>query len=339
MKIVILGPVVTDKYYGGVATFDEALAEGFIKLGHKVQIYTSQQESVLNKQIEIRQLRKSEIAETVNKENVELTIASLQFGTLLKKIHTGRKIYFLHGFFNIQSYGIVKTLAATVLTKQIARYADCVIANSNFTAAINQRIWNIPVDGVAHLGVDEEFIGKVTPTVERNPEELERILFVGRLVVSKHVERIIAAAALLDQSSYELIIAGDGPEKEKIERLVKDFNVKAKFLGRIEHDKIVGLYKQCGIFISLCESESYGLTYAEALLAGCKIVCPVTGGQVEFLMNYPDRVSFVDVLSNKSIAEGIKKCLGTGNVCVDDDLIQKFRYLETAKKIIQISNR
>ena len=88
---------------------------------------------------------------------------------------------------------------------------------------------------------------------------------------------------------------------------------------------------------SLGESEPYGLTYAEALLAGCKIVCPITGGQVEFLMNYLDRISFVDVLSNKSIAEGIKKCLETGNVNFNEDLIQKFRYSETAKRILEIN--
>jgi glycosyltransferase involved in cell wall biosynthesis len=336
MKIAILGPVVTDKYFGGVATFDEALAEGFIELGHRVKIYTSQQGSISNRRLDIKQLKKTEIAGEVNREKTDLTIASLQSGTLLKKINTGRKIYFLHGFFNVQSYGIAKTLAATVLTKQMTGYADCVIANSNLTAAVNQRIWNISVDGVAHLGVDEEFIRKVTPTAERNPEELKRILFVGRLAVSKHVERVIGAVALLDQSSYELVLAGDGPERERLQKTANDLKVNAKFLGRVEHDKVAELYKRCGTFISLSESEPYGLTYAEALVAGCKIVCPVTGGQVEFLMDYPDRVSFVDVLGNQSIAEGIKKCLNTGNVSVNEELLQKFRYLETAKRILEI---
>ena len=339
MNIAILGPVITDKYYGGVATFDEALAEGFEKLGHHALIFSYQNGLVANKHLTIKQMKRSEIAEEVNKEKVDLTIASLQYGMILKKIHTGSKVYFLHGFFNVQSYGISKTLAATALTKQMTGYADCVIANSNFTAAVNQRIWNIFVDGVAHLGVDEDFIGKVMPTAERNADELKKILFVGRLAVSKHVERAIRAVALLEDSSYELIIAGDGPERQKLEKLSKDLKVNARFLGRVEHDKVAELYKKCGTFISLCESEPYGLTYAEALIAGCKIVCPTTGGQVEFLMNYPDRISFVDVLDIRSIAEGIKKCIDNGNTDVNEGMVEKFRYLETAKKIIEISDR
>ena len=252
MKIAILGPVVTDRYFGGVATFDEALAEGFEELGHKVRIYTSQQGILSNRQLDIMQLKRSKIVEAVNKEKTDLIIASLQFGTLLKKIQTGRKIYFLHGFFNIQSYGIVKTFAATALTKQMTGYADCVIANSSFTATVNQRICNISVDGVAHLGVDKEFIRNVTPTVERNPKELKRILFVGRLAVSKHVERIIEAVAMLDNSSYELIIVGDGPERVKLEKLAENLKVSARFLGRLEHDKVSDLYKKCGTFIFVC---------------------------------------------------------------------------------------
>lgn len=339
MKIAILGPVITDKYFGGVATFDEALAEAFQELGHNVLILTSQPGSIANKKIKIEQIKKSEIAKTVNNNNIDLTIASLQYGTLLKSIHTGKKVYFLHGFFNVQSYGIAKTLAATALTKKMCSYADCVIANSSFTAAVNQRIWNIHVDGIAHLGVDGGFISSVTPTVRRNEEQLKRILFVGRLAKSKHVERIIKAVSLLDKASYEFVIAGDGPEREKLEKYLKDLSVNARFLGRVEHDQISNLYKDCGTFISLCESETFGLTYAEALLSGCKIVCPITGGQVGFLMNYPDRVSFVDVLNPTSIAMGIDRCLKTNNVDIDDKTIDDFKYEGTAKKIIQITQR
>lgn len=153
------------------------------------------------------------------------------------------------------------------------------------------------------------------------------------------MERIIEAVSLLDKTSYELVIAGDGSEKGKLEKYSKDLSVNAKFLGRIEHDEINDLYKKCGTFVSLNESEAFGLTYAEALLSGCKIVCPETGGQVEFLMNYPDRVSFVDVLNSDSIAMGINRCLKTNNLNVNNEMIADFKYEETAKKIIKIAQR
>lgn len=336
MKIAILGPVITDQYFGGVATFDEALAEAFQKLGHDVSILTLQKGSITNKKIEIKQIKKSEISNTVNENNTDLTIASLQYGTSLKSIQTGKKVYFLHGFFNVQSYGIVKTLAATALTHKMTSYADSVIANSSFTAAINQRIWNIQVDGVAHLAVDEEFISKIRQPATRGIDELKRILFVGRLAISKHVEKIIKAVSLLSPDTYELVIAGDGPEKEKLEKLSQDLKVNIKFLGRVEHENIASLYQKCGVSISLCESEAFGLTYVEALLSGCKIVCPVTGGQVEFLMRFQDRVSFVNVLDPYSIKSGIERCLDIGNVSVDNETITEFTYSQTAEKILEI---
>jgi glycosyltransferase involved in cell wall biosynthesis len=323
MKIAILGPVITDQYFGGVATFDEALAKAFQKIGHDVSILTSQKGSITNKKIKIKQIKKSEISNIVNENNTDLTIASLQYGTSLKSIQTGKKVYFLHGFFNVQSYGIAKTLAATALTQKMTSYADCVIANSSFTAAINQRIWNIHVDGVAHLAVDEQ----------------KRVLFVGRLAVSKHVERIIQAVSLMSKNSYELIIAGDGPEKQNLLHKAKELNVNAKFIDRVEHDQISTIYRRCGVFVSLSESEPYGLTYAEALLSGCQIVCPSTGGQVEYLMKYSDRTHFIDVLDPESIARGITDGLKAKEAAVDNNMISKFSYSETANRILTLVSK
>ncbi len=339
MKIAILGPVITDQYFGGVATFDEALAKAFQKIGHDVSILTSQKGSITNKKIKIKQIKKSEISNIVNENNTDLTIASLQYGTSLKSIQTGKKVYFLHGFFNVQSYGIAKTLAATALTQKMTSYADCVIANSSFTAAINQRIWNIHVDGVAHLAVDEDFLSKVNRIGSRTSDEQKRVLFVGRLAVSKHVERIIQAVSLMSKNSYELIIAGDGPEKQNLLHKAKELNVNAKFIGRVEHDQISTIYRRCGVFVSLSESEPYGLTYAEALLSGCQIVCPSTGGQVEYLMKYSDRTHFIDVLDPESIARGITDGLKAKEAAVDNSMISKFSYSETANRILTLVSK
>ena len=95
-------------------------------------------------------------------------------------------------------------------------------------------------------------------------------------------------------------------------------------------------YSDAEIFISLNETESFGITYVEALLSGCKIICPKTGGQVEFLCNYPDRVQFVDLHSQDDIATAIKYLLETPTKEIDSDqLIDKFSYKNTASVLLQ----
>lgn len=143
MKIAILGPVITTEYFGGVATFDEGLAFAFTQLGYEVLIITTQGSSVTNLSLNIKQVSKIHVVANINQYKPDLVIASLQYAAYFPFIRHGVKVLFLHGFFNFQSYGILKTLLAVGATKFMAKYSDRILANSNFTATINRRIWNI----------------------------------------------------------------------------------------------------------------------------------------------------------------------------------------------------
>ena len=92
------------------------------------------------------------------------------------------------------------------------------------------------------------------------------------------------------------------------------------------------LYCDSEIFISLNETESFGITYLEALLSGCKIVCPKTGGQVEFLCDYTDRVRFVDQDSIQDISLAIANLMGKKIDLLDSkNLTEKFSYNNIAR--------
>lgn len=342
MKIAILGPVITPIYFGGVATFDEGLAQAFRQLGHDVTLFTTQkQKGFGNSLVNIRLVSKWCLAATVNRYCPDLVIASLQYALCFPWIHNGKKVLFLHGFFNFQSYGILKTLFAVEITKFMTLYSDKILANSNFTATINRRIWNIPVDGIVHLGVDNTFLEKVLKSDNTLVQNRGQILFAGRLVISKNIDKIIRALILLkqDKVQYNFVIAGDGPECSYLMNLAQQYKIPVDFLGRIEHQEIYKLYQKSEVFISLGESESFGLTYVESLLCNCKIVCPRTGGQVEFLNDYADRVSFVDPLDDKNIAMGIKKLLLSDIIPLNISKVSnRFSYQKTAQKIIEDSS-
>lgn len=337
MKIVVLGPVMTSKYYGGVATFDEGLTEAFQQMGHDVLLLTAQKDEARNTKITIRQGNYYKIIKAINHYQPDFILASLQYGLCFPFIHCGKKILFLHGFFNMQSYGLIKTIISVFTTKFMSRYSDMVLTNSNFTSMINQRIWNIPSNGVVYLGLDEEFSKNVFKSSVSEYPKKGQILFVGRLVVSKSVSRILYALSHLEKQGidYNFVVAGDGPEREKLQELSQELHLKINFFGKVSHDDIYRLYKESEIFISLGSSEPFGITYIESLLSGCKIVCPNTGGQVEFLRRYSKRVSFVNPLDTRDIARGIKDMLVTDPGKIDlEEVSTRFNYKCTGKEII-----
>ena len=91
MKICIIGPVYTSKYFGGVATFTESLADGFKKIGHEVTIITDFSErdrtinntkinSVFNKPSRKNLIMPYKIANKILDIKPDLVITSLEYG-------------------------------------------------------------------------------------------------------------------------------------------------------------------------------------------------------------------------------------------------------------------
>lgn len=339
MKIAILGPVMTTAYYGGVATFDEGLAASLINLNHQVLLFTTQKGKILHSELPIKQVSVFQLLKMINSYHPDLVIGSLQYAMCFPFLHYGTKILFLHGFFNFESYGAIKTLLSVYVTKFMAHYSECVLANSNYTATINRRIWGIPVNGIAYLGLDHKFLENVANIRQQTNKKRNQILFVGRLVKSKKIDRLIQALAVLTSRGvdYQFVVAGTGPEYESLKKLTEERRVKVQFLGKVPHDEIYKLYLESEVFISLGEAEAFGLTFIESLVSNCKILCPNTGGQVEFLSLYSDRVKFVNPLDMVDIADGIYNLLNLNIEPIDvDKVISQFNYSATAKKIFSI---
>ena len=83
--------------------------------------------------------------------------------------------------------------------------------------------------------------------------EAVKILTIARLVEKKGHEYAIRAVAKLI-AKYENIlymIAGDGPFRDKLDSLVSDLGVSdhVKFLGAIEQNEVLNIYRQAHIFI------------------------------------------------------------------------------------------
>lgn len=116
---------------------------------------------------------------------------------------------------------------------------------------------------------------------ERSPIS-GNIIAVGRLDEQKNYEGIISAFEIVHKknSKAKLSIYGEGPLKEKIQKLIIDKKLeKVVFLKGISKD-IVTIYKNADIFVMFSHGEGYPNALMEALAIGVPSIssdCPVGG--------------------------------------------------------------
>jgi glycosyltransferase involved in cell wall biosynthesis len=131
---------------------------------------------------------------------------------------------------------------------------------------------------VMSMGVDvrERF---VTAAIKRNPAEL---LFVGRLVEKKGLHHLLHALpqVIAECPNARLTIAGFGPERERLERIVAEHDLKAHvdFIGAMPQASLPALYQRAALFVAPFieaddgDQEGLGLVVAEAMACGCPVV-------------------------------------------------------------------
>ncbi len=109
-------------------------------------------------------------------------------------------------------------------------------------------------------------------------------IFVGRLSPEKGLNILIDAWARLPKG-HSLHIAGDGPERSRLERQVYERNVAGvRFLGRLAHDDMIAAVKaaRCLVLPSLWY-EGFPMCIAEAFACGVPVICSRLGGMQEIV--------------------------------------------------------
>jgi rhamnosyl/mannosyltransferase len=99
-------------------------------------------------------------------------------------------------------------------------------------------------------------------------------LFVGRLVGYKGIDVLIKAAKT---NKYPVLIVGDGPLREKLEKMVFEYNLQdsVHILGKVLDDKeFRALYHGCEFLVlpSVTPNENFGMTQLEAMSCGKPVI-------------------------------------------------------------------
>jgi len=104
--------------------------------------------------------------------------------------------------------------------------------------------------------------------------------FVGRLAYVKGCDILIKALPHL-YFKYKVLIAGEGPERRRLEKLADKLGVRDKiiFLGYV--DNPLGTYSLVDILVTPSRSESFGLSVVEAQACGCPVITSNVSSMLE----------------------------------------------------------
>jgi glycosyltransferase involved in cell wall biosynthesis len=104
------------------------------------------------------------------------------------------------------------------------------------------------------------------------------ILSVNRLDRAKRIDLLIEAAA--QAPSVRVVIAGDGPDRERLEELARTRGLdgRATFTGRVTDVELADLYARClGVYYAPVD-EDYGLVPYEAFLSQKPVITATDAG-------------------------------------------------------------
>lgn len=121
-----------------------------------------------------------------------------------------------------------------------------------------------------------------------------KILSVCRLVEKKGIDTLIVATAELNQRGIRarLTIAGDGPDRRRLEKIAEERNCRdqIKWLGTVDNSQVFSLLGEADVFALPCRQDSKGdrdgipVALMEAMAGGTPVVAgdlPAVGELVE----------------------------------------------------------
>ena len=140
----------------------------------------------------------------------------------------------------------------------------------------------------------------------------EKIHFVciGRLVEQKGFDRLIEVCARLKKEGYiffKVHILGDGLEKAKLSKLIKENNLESNVLlyGFIENP--YPFIKNADVFLLTSRDEAFPLVVGESLIVGTPVIATLCCGVSEWLQD--GKYGMIVENSTEGIYMGMKKVL------------------------------
>ncbi len=296
MRILEL-PAYFTPHIGGIESIVHSLSKEWVKLGHHVKIVTSSlgsdvtdefMDSIAVNRTGAVKIMHDAIAPTLffkllfDPERFDIAHIHhphpfwIYFSSLACRLRKIPYVFHMHGreiiypgLMNIPAkiYNWLFLDSVMKHATKIMTHTQKVIPQSTYMKKYAPKIVHIP------HGVDFVY--------DSLNNQRENFIFTVGVREYKRLDVLIRAMPLiLKKTKTKLLIAGDGPEKANLLRLVQDLKLTCdvKFLGYISDEQKYDLYSKAGVFVlpSPTIMESFGTVAFEAFSMKCPVV--VTSG-------------------------------------------------------------
>lgn len=332
MKIGLVCPYSINKH-GGVLEVVLALQEGLTERGHTVKVITPMPRGheddgrhdaiFVGSSTDFRSPSHTtaQVSSTADSEKIDAMLAEQQFDIL--HFHEpwvpflSRQLLQRSQAVNIATFHskIPETMMTRTVIKVVTPYLKSVMKYLHELTAVSDSgaeyaagLTDQPITIIPN-GID---LSRYKRPRSRAKDAPATVLYVGRLERRKGVKHLLQAFQILQQENptVRLIVAGDGPDREKLELLAEDLKLhNVDFLGYISDDLKLQLLREADVFCSpALYGESFGIVLLEAMATGTVCVAGNNSGYTG-LMQGVGALSIVNPEDTKEFARRLDMLL------------------------------
>jgi glycosyltransferase involved in cell wall biosynthesis len=193
------------------------------------------------------------------------------------------------------------------LARRVIRKADLVLPVSpSLGRGVREIAGDVRLEVLA-MPADTDVFGGRPPA---EPSAPPHFAAVARLTAQKRIDVAIRALSHLRESGVAAVleIAGDGPERGRLEELARQLGVNESvvFLGMLTPERVADLFHRCGALVFPAEEEGYGLVIVEAALCGVPTLGVRSGGLLDLVESGANGV-LVDPGDAKALSEAMAR--------------------------------
>lgn len=226
-------------------------------------------------------------------------------GRLAAKNSNSKVIYTAHGFHFYKGAPLKNWLIFYTAEKYLSKYTDVLITiNKEDYVLAKNKFRKTCVEYVPGIGIDIEKIKNIQVNYnlrEKIGVKDDEIIFlsVGELNSNKNHQLVIESLSKLKEEKYIYLIAGEGPLKDDLIKLidVKGLNSKVKLLGY--RNDIISIMNQSDIFLFPSKREGLPVSIMEAMSTNMIIIASDIRGNRDF-REYSNEDKFILFRSNDS---------------------------------------
>src|SRR6476661_92017 len=280
MRIAVCRPQVPFAY-GGAEIFTDTLVEQLRVRGHEAEIVSVPFKWYPGSQVLTQAFtwRLLDLTESDGRA-IDMVVAT-KFPSYVVR-HPEKRVWLIHQF--RQAYELDRT--------ELGQFGES--PEDRATLRKVQELDRVALGEATHLfatsknvaGRLERSTGLIAEVLPHPAQELafhddgpgDFVLSVNRLDRAKRIDLLIDAAAA--EPSLQVVIAGDGPDRRRLEELGRRRGVdgRVRFAGRVSPGKLADLYAACFATFYAPVDEDFGLGPYESFLSGKPVITATDAG-------------------------------------------------------------